>query len=55
MNKSVAAVFRPSYRTRMSRPLVLYRICDSFPSPAGDHVEGRTELNRDLIRHLIAT
>jgi len=53
--KSVAAIFRPSYRTRISRPLVLYRVSAGFPSPAEDYVEGRIDLNRDLIRHPIAT
>lgn len=55
MVKSVAAVFRPSYKTRMSRPLVLYRVSAGFPSPAEDYVEGRIDLNRDLIKHPIAT
>lgn len=55
MQKSVAAVFRPSYRARISRPLVLYRVSAGFPSPAEDYVEGRIDLNRDLIPHPIAT
>jgi len=55
MTKSVAGVFRPSFRTRMSRPLVLYRVAAGFPSPAEDYIEGRIDLNRDLIRHPIAT
>lgn len=53
--KSVAAIFRPSFKTRMSRPLVLYRVSAGFPSPAEDYVEGRIDLNRDLIKHPIAT
>ncbi len=55
MERSVAAIFRPSYKTRWSRPLILYRVAAGFPSPAEDYVEGRIDLNRDLIRHPIAT
>jgi len=55
MDDSVAAVFSPSYKTRMSRPLILYRVSAGFPSPAEDYVEGRIDLNRDLIKHPIAT
>ncbi len=55
MTKSVAGVFRPSFRTLCARPLVLYRVAAGFPSPAEDYIEGRIDLNRDLIRHPIAT
>lgn len=55
INKSVAAVFRPMLSTRLSRPLIAWRVCAGFPSPAEDYVEGRIDLNRDLIRHPIAT
>ncbi len=38
-------------------PLALYgaRVPAGFPSPAEDHVEGRLDLNRHLIRHPAAT
>ena len=37
--------------------LALYgaRVPAGFPSPADDHVEGRLDLNRHLIRHPAAT
>lgn len=55
MDGSVAAVYLPSRATRLSRPLLLWRISAGFPSPAEDYVEGRIDLNRDLIKHPLAT
>jgi len=55
MDGSVAAVYLPSRTTRLSRPLLLWRISAGFPSPAEDYVEGRIDLNRDLIKHPLAT
>ena len=55
MDGSVAGVFLPARSTRMSRPLILWRVPAGFPSPAEDYVEGRIDLNRDLIRHPLAT
>ena len=55
MDGSVAAVFLPHRSTKLSRPLLLWRISAGFPSPAEDYVEGRIDLNRDLIKHALAT
>jgi DNA polymerase V len=33
----------------------MWRVPAGFPSPAEDYVEGRIDLNRDLIRHPLAT
>jgi len=33
----------------------MWRIPAGFPSPAADYVEGRIDLNRDLIKHPLAT
>ncbi len=52
---SISAVYRPLLQTRWSRPLVLARVSAGFPSPADDYIEGRIDLNRNLIRHPIAT
>lgn len=50
------AVHRPVLEP-LPLPLVLYaaRVPAGFPSPAEDHVEGRLDLNRHLIRHPAAT
>ncbi len=33
----------------------MWRVPAGFPSPAEDYVEGRIDLNRDLIKHPLAT
>lgn len=55
MDGSVAALYLPGRATRLSRPLIMWRVPAGFPSPAEDYVEGRIDLNRDLIRHPLAT
>ena len=51
MDDSVAGIYRPNRKTRLSRPLVMFRVPAGFPSPAEDYIEGGIDLNRDLIRH----
>lgn len=55
MDSSVAGVYLPDRSTRWSRPLILCRVPAGFPSPAEDYVEGRIDLNRDLIKHPLST
>jgi DNA polymerase V len=55
MDGSVAGVYLPDRRTRWSRPLILCRVPAGFPSPAEDYVEGRIDLNKDLIKHPLST
>ena len=55
MDDSVAGVYMPDRRTRWSRPLIMCRVPAGFPSPAEDYVEGRIDLNRDLIKHPLST
>jgi DNA polymerase V len=55
MDGSVVGVYLPDRRTRWSRPLILCRVPAGFPSPAEDYVEGRIDLNRDLIKHPLST
>jgi DNA polymerase V len=55
MDGSVAGVYLPDRRTRWSRPLIMCRVPAGFPSPAEDYVEGRIDLNRDLIKHPLST
>lgn len=45
----------PDYRTHWSRPLVSCYVSAGFPSPADDWIECRLDLNRDLIKHPVAT
>ena len=51
----IAGIYLPNRSTRLSRPLVGWRVPAGFPSPAEDYVEGRIDLNRDLIKHPLAT
>jgi DNA polymerase V len=55
MDESVAGVYLPERKTRWSRPLVMWRVPAGFPSPAEDYVEGRIDLNRDLVKHPLST
>ena len=55
MHSSVAGIYLHGRSTRLSRPLLMWRISAGFPSPAEDYVEGRIDLNRDLIKHPLAT
>src|SRR5919206_2774527 len=51
----ITGVYLPGRSTRLSRPLIGWRVPAGFPSPAQDYVEGRIDLNRDLIKHPLAT
>jgi len=55
MDGSVAGVLLPVRTTRLSRPVIGWRVPAGFPSPAEDYVEGRIDLSRDLVRHPLAT
>jgi DNA polymerase V len=55
MDGSVAGVYLPNLTTKLSRPLLMWRVPAGFPSPAEDYVEGRIDLNRDLVRHPLST
>ena len=51
----IAGVYLPGRGTRLSRPVILWRVPAGFPSPAEDYIQGRIDLNRDLIKHPLAT
>ena len=55
MQSSIAEIFIPKFTRILSRPVVLARVPAGFPSPADDYLEGRIDLNRDLIQHPFAT
>jgi len=52
---AVAGVYLPTRATKLARPLVMWRVAAGVPSPAEDYVEGRIDLNRELIKHPLAT
>ena len=51
----IEAVFLPSRATKWARPLFLTSVSAGFPSPAESYIEGRIDLNRQLIKHPMAT
>lgn len=55
MDGSVAGIYLPDQRTKWSRPVMMWPVPAGFPSPAEDYVEGRINLNRDLVKHPLTT
>ena len=55
MQCSVWEIFAPNLSRKLSRPIVASRVSAGFPSPAEDYIEGRIDLNRDLIHHPFTT
>jgi DNA polymerase V len=51
----VVGIHLPGRGTRLSRPLVECLVPAGFPSPAQDEIAGRIDLNRDLVKHPLAT
>lgn len=51
----VVGIYLPERGVRMSRPLVECLVPAGFPSPAQDEIAGRIDLNRDLVKHPLAT
>ena len=51
----VVGIYLPGRGTRLSRPLVESRVSAGFPSPAQDEIAARIDLNRDLVKHPLAT
>jgi DNA polymerase V len=51
----VVGIYLPGRSTKLSRPLVQCLVPAGFPSPAQDEIAGRIDLNRDLVKHPLAT
>ena len=51
----VESVFIPNFSRKVSRPLFASRVSAGFPSPAENYIEGRIDLNKDLILHQLST
>jgi DNA polymerase V len=51
----IAQVYVPDFSTACPCPLFLVPVSAGYPSPADDHLEGKLDLNRHLIKHAAAT
>ena len=55
IKNEVGGIYRAFLGKPMTRPLFSTRVAAGFPSPAEDYIEGRIDLNRELIKHPLAT
>jgi DNA polymerase V len=55
MTTKVEVVSAPDLSTAYALPVYLERVPAGFPSPAGDYMEGKLDLNQHLVRHPAAT
>lgn len=55
MTTKVEIVHAPDLSTTCERPVFLERVPAGFPSPAGDYMEGKLDLNHHLVKHPAAT
>jgi len=55
MTTKVEIVYRPDLSTPCELPVFLERVPAGFPSPAGDYLDGKLDLNQYLIKHPAAT
>ena len=55
MTTKVDVIYAPDRSTACERPVFLERVPAGFPSPAGDYMEGKLDLNQYLIKHPAAT
>lgn len=55
MTAKVDVVFTPDLSTDCELPVFLERVPAGFPSPAGDYIEGKLDLNEHLVKHPAAT
>jgi len=55
MTTKVEVVHAPDLSTALKLPVFLERVPAGFPSPAGDYMEGKLDLNQHLVKHPAAT
>lgn len=55
MHCRVSEVFAASANRKISLPVFASRVAAGFPSPADDYIEGKIDLNRELIDHPLST
>lgn len=55
MTVKVEVIYGPDLSTACKLPVFLERVPAGFPSPAGDYMEGKLDLNEHLVKHPAAT
>jgi len=55
MTTKVDIINSPDLSTACQLPVFLERVPAGFPSPAGDYMEGKLDLNQHLVKHPAAT
>jgi DNA polymerase V len=51
----VKTIYAPDHSREVKMPLFLEAVSAGFPSPAEDYLEGKMDLNEDLVKHPAAT
>lgn len=51
----VSSIYKPDLRVKKDYPIFLESVSAGFPSPADDYLEGRIDLNKQLVKHPAAT
>ncbi|MDC1068131.1 translesion error-prone DNA polymerase V autoproteolytic subunit [Candidatus Kapabacteria bacterium] len=51
----VSGVYTPDLSSKVSYPIFLESVSAGFPSPADDYLEGKIDLNKQLVKHPAAT
>ena len=54
-SNEIAKIYKISQFTKIARPLIISRVSAGIPLPAEDYVEGRFDLNLELVKHPIST
>lgn len=55
IKNEIGEIYRGVTGKPLYRPIFLIRVQAGFPSPADDYIEGRIDLNRDFLKHPLAT
>ena len=53
--QEIGGIFAVFGYTKIRLPLMTFKVAAGFPSPAEDYIEGRIDLNQELIKHPSAT
>jgi DNA polymerase V len=51
----VTGIYKPDLKSEIDFPIFLESVSAGFPSPADDYLEGRIDLNQQLVKHPAAT